>query len=264
MVQHLLLIGVAAPLLVLRRTRCAWRSAALPTGRREGWPRLARFSAVARADCIPLSRGFNSPPCSTSRTSRRSTRPRSRTIPMHACEHALYLASALIFWTPLLAVAPAPHAPRIRSACSRFSSRFPMSAFLGFIFYVANHALYAHYAGARCGADQMNAGAVMWLAGGGAAARGPALDRRRLGRARTALMRSLTAPPRDGAAPRCSAWRAAAGCAAEPTPPVAGRRARPVARVSTSAARRVTAPICAAARTRRRFAASARPTSTSW
>jgi cytochrome c oxidase assembly factor CtaG len=44
----------------------------------------------------------------------------------------------------------------------------PMSAFLGFAFYVTQHVLYAHYA-AHAGAldDQMSAGAVMWLAGGG-------------------------------------------------------------------------------------------------
>jgi cytochrome c oxidase assembly factor CtaG len=43
-----------------------------------------------------------------------------------------------------------------------------MSAFLGFIFYVARHVMYPHYAafpGAL--ADQMNAGAVMWICGGG-------------------------------------------------------------------------------------------------
>jgi cytochrome c oxidase assembly factor CtaG len=41
----------------------------------------------------------------------------------------------------------------------------PMSAFLGFVFYVTRGVLYAHYAGPSALADQANAGAVMWIAG---------------------------------------------------------------------------------------------------
>jgi putative membrane protein len=86
---------------------------------------------------------------------------------VHALEHTLYIVSALIFWTPLLAVAPAPHAPAHPVRLLSIFLALPMSAFLGFAFYVTNHVLYAHYA-AHPGAlaDQMNAGAVMWLAGG--------------------------------------------------------------------------------------------------
>src|SRR5665213_2484901 len=86
---------------------------------------------------------------------------------IHAFEHALYLGSALLFWTPLLAVAPAPHAPTHPVRLLALFLALPMSAFLGFTFYVSRHVLYAHYA-VRAGAldDQMNAGAVMWIAGG--------------------------------------------------------------------------------------------------
>lgn len=86
---------------------------------------------------------------------------------VHACEHVLYLASALVFWTPVLAVAPAPHAPPHPVRILMLFFALPASAFLGFVFYVGKHVLYAHYA-ARPGAlaDQVAGGAVMWIAGG--------------------------------------------------------------------------------------------------
>jgi cytochrome c oxidase assembly factor CtaG len=86
---------------------------------------------------------------------------------VHACEHALYLTSALIFWTPVLAVAPAPHAPPHPVRILMLFLALPASAFLGFAFYVSKHVMYAHYA-ARPGAldDQIAGGAVMWIAGG--------------------------------------------------------------------------------------------------
>ncbi|HTV72631.1 MAG TPA: cytochrome c oxidase assembly protein [Candidatus Acidoferrales bacterium] len=86
---------------------------------------------------------------------------------VHSFEHLLFLVSALIFWTPLLAVAPAPHAPSHPVRILFILLALPMSAFLGFAFYVTGHVLYAHYAShANALADQMNAGTVMWLAGG--------------------------------------------------------------------------------------------------
>lgn len=84
---------------------------------------------------------------------------------VHVCEHALFLASALVFWTPVLAVAPAPHAPPHPIRLLMLFLALPMSAFLGFVFYVTRGVLYAHYAGPMALADQANAGAVMWIAG---------------------------------------------------------------------------------------------------
>jgi cytochrome c oxidase assembly factor CtaG len=87
--------------------------------------------------------------------------------PVHALEHALFLASGLIFWTPVLAVAPAPHAPPHIVRILMLFLALPISGFLGFIFYVARTPLYAHYAALpNALADQQNAGAVMWIAGG--------------------------------------------------------------------------------------------------
>jgi len=88
--------------------------------------------------------------------------------PVHALEHVLFLGSALIFWTPILAVAPAPHAPPHPVRLLMLFLALPASAFLGFILYVMRAPLYAHYAALPAPlADQQNAGAVMWIAGGG-------------------------------------------------------------------------------------------------
>ena len=79
----------------------------------------------------------------------------------------VFLISAIIFWLPVLGVAPAPHAPSHVVRILAIFMALPMSAFLGFIYYVSEHVMYAHYAlqpGAL--ADQMNAGAVMWICGG--------------------------------------------------------------------------------------------------
>jgi len=166
MVQHLALVTLAAPLLLL------------------GAPLRLAMAALPARPAAALARALNSTPL------RVLTHPAFAWLQfavvlygthfsplyeaaleneaVHAGEHALYMVSALVFWTPLLAVAPAPHAPSHPVRLLALFLALPMSAFLGFAFYVTQHVLYAHYAG-KPGAldDQMNAGAVMWLAGGG-------------------------------------------------------------------------------------------------
>ncbi len=166
MVQHLALVSVAAPLLLL------------------GAPLRLALAALPARPAAGLARALASPPL------RVLTHPvfawlqfalvlyGTHLSPLyeaalenegvHALEHALYLSSALLFWTPLLAVAPTPHAPPHPVRILALFLALPMSAFLGFAFYVSRHVLYAHYA-ARPGAldDQVDAGAIMWIAGGG-------------------------------------------------------------------------------------------------
>ena len=166
MVQHLALVTLAAPLLLL------------------GAPLRLTMAALPAPPASALARTLNSIPL------RILTHPAFAWLQftvvlygthfsplyeaalenetVHIAEHALYMTSALVFWTPLLAVAPAPHAPPHPVRLLALFLALPMSAFLGFAFYVTQHVLYAHYA-AHAGAldDQMNAGAVMWLAGGG-------------------------------------------------------------------------------------------------
>jgi putative copper resistance protein D len=165
MVEHLLLTSVAAPLLLL------------------GAPLRLALAALPARPAMALARILNSPPL------RFLTHPIVALVQflavlygthfsplyelaleneaVHAAEHGLYLGSALLFWTPILAVAPAPHAPSHPLRILTLMVAMPTTAFLGFAFYVARHVLYAHYAtqpGAL--ADQVDAGTVMWLGGG--------------------------------------------------------------------------------------------------
>ncbi len=165
MAQHLVIISVAAPLLLIGApVRLAL--AALPA---PGASRLARVlrSAPMRAIGHPLFGlgflivtlyGVHFSPLYEHALENET---------VHAGEHVLFLTAGLLFWMPIFAVAPAPHA---RSHPLRILALFlalPASAFLGFAFYVTNRVLYAHYASRPDAlADQMNAGAVMWLSAG--------------------------------------------------------------------------------------------------
>lgn len=165
MIQHLVLVGAAAPLLLL------------------GAPLRLALAALSAGAAALLARALNSLPV------RALTHPAIAWLQfafvlyaahfsplyeaalerpaIHALEHTLFLGSGLLFWTPVLAVAPAPHAPPHPVRLLALFAALPMSAFLGFVFYVTQHVLYAHYAvypGAL--ADQMRAGAVMWVVGG--------------------------------------------------------------------------------------------------
>jgi putative copper resistance protein D len=165
MVQHMALIDIVAPLFVLAApVRVAL--AAMPTGPAS---RLARAFAAA-----PLRWAFN-PVFAWLQLVvvlygvhfSRFYETALENAGAHAAEHVLFIASGIVFWTPLLAVAPAPHAPPYPVRLLSIFLALPMSAFLGFAFYVARTVLYPHYAtfpGAL--ADQTNAGAVMWIAGG--------------------------------------------------------------------------------------------------
>jgi cytochrome c oxidase assembly factor CtaG len=166
MVQHLALITLAAPLLLLgaplRLALAALpaRPASALAGALNSTPlRILTHPAFAWLQFAAVLYGTHFSPLYEAALENEG---------VHIAEHALYVTSALIFWTPLLAVAPAPHAPPHPVRLLVLFLALPMSAFLGFAFYVTQHVLYAHYA-ARAGAldDQMNAGAVMWLAGGG-------------------------------------------------------------------------------------------------
>ncbi len=166
MVQHMALIEVVAPLLVLAAPiRLAL--AALPA---RPASRLARalnaaplrwlfHPAFAWLQLTAVLYGVHFSPLYEAALENET---------VHAAEHVLLIVSGIAFWTPLLSVAPAPHAPSYPVRLLSIFLALPMSAFLGFIFYVARAPLYPHYAtlpGAL--ADQMNAGAVMWIAGGG-------------------------------------------------------------------------------------------------
>jgi len=167
MAQHLSLTLVAAPLLVasalLRRLL-----AALPARAARWLSRLAHAWSGSGAEvafggwlawAIVLYGAHFSPLYEAALSDAR----------VHALEHALFLGAAFWFWTPVLAVAPAPRALPYPARVLYVFTAMPLSAFLGLALYTSSHPLYAHYAGfAGALEDQRLAGELMWLCGGAA------------------------------------------------------------------------------------------------
>jgi len=165
MVQHLLLLSVVAPLLLLGAP-LRLLLAALPAHSASTMARVLRsaplrvlaFPAVAWLQFACVMYGVHFSPLYEAALEHPA---------VHALEHALFLSSGLVFWAPLLAVAPAPHAPPHPVRLLALFAALPMSAFLGFVFSTASHVMYAHYTGQPGAlADQTAAGTVMWVAGG--------------------------------------------------------------------------------------------------
>jgi len=86
----------------------------------------------------------------------------------HVAEHALYFVAGLLFWLPVIAPAPLrPPAYPVRLLY--LAVAMPQGALLALAINGARLPLYLHYAhvsAAAAIADQHNAAAVMWLAGG--------------------------------------------------------------------------------------------------
>jgi putative membrane protein len=165
MVQHLLIIFVAAPLIVAGApVRLMLRT--LPRGGRNALVRILHsrvvhvvghpvfawslFAAVMLGTHIP---GFYDLAL--------------RVPVVHAGEHALYFWSALIFWAPLIAVDPVPHRlSPIGGIVYMLFAMVPMTI-VGVWLLSAQTVVYPHYAAfSGALADQRNGAVVMWLAGG--------------------------------------------------------------------------------------------------
>jgi putative copper resistance protein D len=90
---------------------------------------------------------------------------------VHRLEHALFLASALLFWWPIVGPDPSPW--RMTSAVRIMYAglQMPQMTFLAVAIYMSSTPLYAHYVttvrtwGPTPLEDQQLAGAVMWLGG---------------------------------------------------------------------------------------------------
>jgi putative membrane protein len=88
---------------------------------------------------------------------------------VHAAEHALYLFAGFAFWLPVITVVPLrPNAYPARLLYLIVA--LPQGALLAIALGASRTPLYAHYAQlmspAQAVADQQNAAAVMWIAGG--------------------------------------------------------------------------------------------------
>lgn len=90
--------------------------------------------------------------------------------PIHAFEHGMFFVAALLYWNPVLAVAPSPHALSYPARIFYVFVSMPVQGFLGLALYSASHPLYPYYE-RKLGAtaaliDQAYGAELMWVATG--------------------------------------------------------------------------------------------------
>jgi putative copper resistance protein D len=164
MVQHLLLTMVAAPLLVLGAPVTLALQAASPQRRRRLLSTLR--SAPVRLISAPIAAWslFIVVLWGTHVTELYELTLKSPGI--HTLEHLVYLATAVLFWIPVVGLDPAPSGLSHPARILYLFLAMPAMAFLGLALLSANHVLYPTYAAvegtSRALADQRMAGALMW------------------------------------------------------------------------------------------------------
>ncbi len=90
---------------------------------------------------------------------------------IHDLEHLLFLSAALLFWWPVVGLDPAPHRMSYPARIGYVLLQMPFSSFLAMVVLFADSPLYRHYAtlGAPYGitaiADQQLAAGIMWFIG---------------------------------------------------------------------------------------------------
>jgi putative copper resistance protein D len=170
MVQHLLLMLVAAPLIALSAPVTQLLRAASPEVRRRfvlpvlqstafgalGHPVVAWLTFTVVVWASHFSPLFNLALESPG---------------VHQLEHVAFLVSGLLFWWPAVAADPVRHRLAYPARALYLLLQMPVNSFLGMALVFASSPLYPHYAtlGAPYGisplADQQLAGGIMWLAG---------------------------------------------------------------------------------------------------
>ncbi|HZZ64545.1 MAG TPA: cytochrome c oxidase assembly protein [Candidatus Baltobacteraceae bacterium] len=90
--------------------------------------------------------------------------------PVHVLEHVLFLTAAFLFWGAIVQIGFVPRAVPFPARMLYVFLTIPQGAFLGLAIYASRGVMYPHYAQTLSPgfalADQQNAGAVMWIAGG--------------------------------------------------------------------------------------------------
>ena len=170
MVQHLLLMMVAAPLLALAAPITLLLRVSSPEARRR-WIYPVLHSRLLRAISFPVVTWvlFAGVMWASHFSGLYDASLESE--PIHVLEHALYLGVALLFWWPVVGADPSPWRLPHPARIGYLFLGMPQSAFLGLAIYSAPAVLYAHYAtlvrpwGPTPLEDQQLAGVIMWAGG---------------------------------------------------------------------------------------------------
>jgi len=167
MVQHLLITVVAAPLLVLGApVQLALRASSAPTRRRLG---RALASRAARLLAHPAT-GWSALTATMLVTHLTGLYDLALRDPLvHALEHAAYLWSALLFWTPIAGAAPLPSRPgafgRLGWILAAMPAMSVVAAWLGDA-QTVRYETYAHAQGVAVALSDQAAGAAVMAVGG--------------------------------------------------------------------------------------------------
>ena len=170
MVQHVLLILVAAPLIALAAPVTLLLRASRPEVRRR-WIlpvlhsralRVISHPVVAWVAFVAVMWGTHFSPLFDLSLENRA---------VHDLEHVLFLATALLFWWPAVGMDPAPWRMPHPVRGMYVFLQMPQNTFLAVVILNAAAPLYPHYAtlnrpwGPSPLIDQQIAGGIMWLAG---------------------------------------------------------------------------------------------------
>ncbi|CAN5782220.1 hypothetical protein BH18ACT15_BH18ACT15_06380 [soil metagenome] len=169
MLQHLLLVSVAGPLLALGApVALAVRAARPPLRRRTvgvlhspplrflGHP-VVTWLLLAAVLWLTHFTGFYNAALESE--------------PLHVVEHALYLTAAFLFWWPVVGADPGAHRLGYPARLAYIVLTMPQQTVVGLAVYSAGRVMYSHYAtlqrtwGPSPPADQQLAGQLMWIGG---------------------------------------------------------------------------------------------------
>lgn len=170
MVQHILLTLVVPPLLALAAPITLLLRVASPRTRQR-WLLPALHSRAIRVAASPIVAwtAFAAVLWATHFTPLYDAALENPTV--HVAEHALFLASGVLFWWPVIASDPGPRRMGYGPRVVYLLAQMPVGAAVGLTIYFATDVLYAHYAtlerawGPTAPEDQQIAGILMWGAG---------------------------------------------------------------------------------------------------
>ena len=168
MVQHVLLMFIAPPLLLLGAPVTILLRVA-STSIRRGFILPALHSAPLRFVSHPITAwlAFTAVMWFTHFSPLFNLSLEDRGV--HDLEHVLFVVSALLFWFPVVGADPTPNRIGFPARLMYLLLQMPPSSFLAMAILFDNEPLYAHYAtlGAPYGvaalADQQSAAGIMWI-----------------------------------------------------------------------------------------------------
>jgi len=169
MVQHMLLMYIAAPLLLLAwPARAMLRALPPPASRRFARAMHSRLLLAAQHPTVAWL-FFAAVLWGTHFTAFYNAALDDPAA--HAVEHALYFGAALLFWQPVIGPAPGPSRLPYPMRMAYVMAAVPVGAFLGLALVQTTRPLYQRYVAtlgspAAALADQHAAGVVMWIGGG--------------------------------------------------------------------------------------------------